>query len=184
MEILSSLNPQQRKAVEQTEGALLVLAGAGSGKTRVITLRIAYLIAEKGVAPYNILAVTFTNKAAGEMRERVNAFLHGQQLQSAPLISTFHSLCVRILRQDIEALQEGYTKSFTIYDTSDSQKVIKACVKDIGMDEKQLSARTVQSAISSSKNRGEDFEMYASKVEYTDERRAAIARVFKMYEER
>jgi DNA helicase-2/ATP-dependent DNA helicase PcrA len=184
MEILSSLNPQQRKAVEQTEGALLVLAGAGSGKTRVITLRIAYLIAEKGVPPYNILAVTFTNKAAGEMRERVNTFLQGQKLQSAPLISTFHSLCVRILRQDIEHLGEGYTKSFTIYDTNDSQKVIKACVKDIGMDEKQLSARFVQSAISSSKNRGEDFEMYASKIEYTDERRAAVARVFKMYEER
>jgi DNA helicase-2/ATP-dependent DNA helicase PcrA len=184
MEILSSLNPQQRLAVEQTEGALLVLAGAGSGKTRVITLRIAYLIAEKGVPPYNILAVTFTNKAAGEMRERVNTFLQGQKLQSAPLISTFHSLCVRILRVDIEHLGEGYTKSFTIYDTSDSQKVIKACVKDIGMDEKQLSARLVQSAISSSKNRGEDFEMYASKIEYTDERRAAIARVFKMYEER
>ena len=184
MEILSSLNPPQRAAVEQTEGALLVLAGAGSGKTRVITLRIVYLIAEKGVPPYNILAVTFTNKAAGEMRERVKTFLQGQQLQSAPLISTFHSLCVRILRQDIEHLQEGYTKSFTIYDTSDSQKVIKACVKDIGFDEKQLSARTVQSAISSSKNRGEDFEMYASSVEYTDERKAAIARVFKMYEER
>lgn len=184
MEILDSLNPPQRAAVEQTEGALLVLAGAGSGKTRVITLRIAYLIAEKGVAPYNILAVTFTNKAAGEMRERVKGFLEGQSLQSAPLIATFHSLCVRILRQDIEHLQEGYKKSFTIYDTSDSQKVIKACVKDIGMDEKQLSARVVQSAISASKNRGEDFEMYASSVEYTDERKAAIARVFKMYEER
>ncbi len=184
MEILSSLNPQQKKAVEQTEGALLVLAGAGSGKTRVITLRIAYLIAEKNVPPYNILAVTFTNKAAGEMRERVNVLLQNQKLQSAPLISTFHSLCVRILRQDIENLGEGYTKSFTIYDTNDSQKVIKACVKDIGMDEKQLSARLVQSAISSSKNRGEDVEMYASSVEYTDEKRAAIARVFKMYEER
>ena len=184
MEILASLNPQQRAAVEQTEGALLVLAGAGSGKTRVITLRIAYLIAEKGVPPYNILAVTFTNKAAGEMRERVRTFLQGQELQSAPLISTFHSLCVRILRQDIEHLSEGYTKSFTIYDTSDSQKVIKACVKDIGMDEKQLSARSVQSAISAAKNRGEDFELYASNVEYTDERKAAIARVFKMYEER
>ena len=184
MEILASLNPPQRAAVEQTEGALLILAGAGSGKTRVITLRIAYLISEKNVPPYNILAVTFTNKAAGEMRERVNGFLAGRQLQSAPLISTFHSLCVRILRQDIEHLQEGYNKSFTIYDTSDSQKVIKACVKDIGMDEKQLSARTVQSAISASKNRGEDFEMYASSVEYTDERKAAIARVFKMYEER
>ncbi len=184
MEILSSLNPQQRIAVETTEGAVLVLAGAGSGKTRVITLRIAYLIAEKGVAPFNILAVTFTNKAAGEMRERVEMSLKGRGLQSAPLISTFHSLCVRILRQDIEHLGEGFNKSFTIYDTDDSIKVIKACVKDIGLDEKQLAARQVLSAISSAKNRGEDFEMFASSIEYTDEKRNAIARVFKLYEER
>lgn len=184
MDILSSLNAQQREAVTTTEGALLILAGAGSGKTRVITVRIAHLISEKNVPPYNILAVTFTNKAAGEMRERVEALLKGERLNSAPLISTFHSLCVRILRQDIEHLQEGYTKSFTIYDTSDSQKVIKACIKDLGLDEKQLSPKATQSAISASKNRGEDFEMFASRVEYTDERRAAIARVFKMYEER
>jgi DNA helicase-2/ATP-dependent DNA helicase PcrA len=184
MDILSSLNPHQREAVTTTEGALLILAGAGSGKTRVITVRIAYLISEKNVPPYNILAVTFTNKAAGEMRERIETLLKDQKLQSAPLISTFHSLCVRILRQDIEHLQEGYTKSFTIYDTNDSQKVIKACIKDLGLDEKQLSPRAVQSAISASKNRGEDVEMYASRVEYTDEKRAAIARVFKMYEER
>lgn len=184
MDILSSLNPRQREAVETTEGALLILAGAGSGKTRVITTRIAYLISEKQVPPYNILAVTFTNKAAGEMRERIESMLKGQGLSSAPLIATFHSLCVRILRQDIEHLGEGYSKSFTIYDTDDSIKVIKACVKDIGLDEKQLPARQVQSAISASKNRGEDFEDYASKVEYTDERRSAISRVFKMYEER
>ncbi|MET0753500.1 MAG: 3'-5' exonuclease [Pyrinomonadaceae bacterium] len=184
MDILSSLNPHQREAVTTTEGALLILAGAGSGKTRVITVRIAYLISEKNVPPYNILAVTFTNKAAGEMRERIGTLLKDEKLQSAPLISTFHSLCVRILRQDIEHLQEGYTKSFTIYDTNDSQKVIKACIKDLGLDEKQLAPRAVQSAISASKNRGEDVEMYASRVEYTDEKRAAIARVFKMYEER
>ncbi|MGI8495657.1 MAG: ATP-dependent helicase, partial [Pyrinomonadaceae bacterium] len=184
MDLLSSLNSRQREAVEKTEGPLLILAGAGSGKTRVITTRIAYLISEKKVAPYNILAVTFTNKAAGEMRERVESLFKGQGLQSAPLLSTFHSLCVRILRQDIEHLGEGYSKSFTIYDTDDSIKVIKMCVKDIGLDEKQLPARQVQNAISSSKNRGEDFEDFASKVEYTDERRAAISRVFKLYEER
>lgn len=184
MDILTGLNPQQKLAVETTEGAVLVLAGAGSGKTRVITLRIAYLIAEKRVAPHNILAVTFTNKAAGEMRERVNQLLRGQGLQSSPLIATFHSLCVRILRAEIEHLGEGFKKSFTIYDTDDSIKVIKACVKDIGLDEKQLAARQVLSAISTAKNRGEDFESYASSIEYTDEKKNAIARVYKLYEER
>lgn len=184
MDILDTLNPQQREAVQTTDGALLILAGAGSGKTRVITYRIAYLISAKNIPPHNILAVTFTNKAAGEMRERINALLQNQKLNSAPLVTTFHSLCVRILRQDIEHLQEGYSKSFTIYDTDDSIKVIKACIKDIGFDEKQLAPRQVLNAISGSKNRGEDFELYASKVEYTDERRAAIARVFRLYEER
>ena len=184
MEILSSLNPQQVEAVKTTEGPLLILAGAGSGKTRVITVRIAYLIAEKNVTPHNILAVTFTNKAAGEMRHRVEELLKGQTLGSFPLIATFHSLCVRILRQDIDKLGEGYTKSFTIYDTDDSQKVIKACIKDLGMDDKQIVTRVVRAAISSAKNKGEDYELFASKVENTDEKRAAAARVFKLYEER
>src|SRR6266403_5711529 len=111
-DFLSSLNPEQQIAVQHTEGPLLILAGAGSGKTRVIAHRIAYLIAEKGVAPWNILAVTFTNKAAEEMRLRVQRLLREQELSSAPLVSTFHSLCVRILRQDIERLNEGYSRSF------------------------------------------------------------------------
>lgn len=184
MDLLSSLNPQQAEAVKATEGPLLILAGAGSGKTRVITVRIAYLIAEKDVAPHNILAVTFTNKAAGEMRARVTELLKGERFQSAPLISTFHSLCVRILRQDIEKLDEGYKKSFTIYDTDDSNKVVKTCIKELGFDDKQLAARYVRNAISSAKNRGEDAEMFASKVEYGDEKRAAVAKVFRMYDER
>lgn len=184
MEILETLNPKQLEAVEKTEGPLLVLAGAGSGKTRVITIRIAYLISKKGIAPHNILAVTFTNKAAGEMRERVNELLRGQNLPSSPLLSTFHSLCVRILRQDIEALQEGYNRSFTIYDTDDSTKVVRACIKDLGLDPKTLAPRQVLFAISNSKNKGEDYEMFASRVEYADERRASMARIFKMYEER
>src|SRR5687768_8943487 len=128
IDILAGLNPQQKIAVETTEGPVLVLAGAGSGKTRAITVRIAYLIAAKEVPPHNILAVTFTNKAAAEMRERINNLLQGRGLQSAPLISTFHSLCVRILRTEIEHLGEGYNKSFTIYDADDSLKVIKTCV--------------------------------------------------------
>lgn len=182
--MLESLNGQQVEAVKATEGPLLVLAGAGSGKTRVITVRIAYLIAEKHVPPHNILAVTFTNKAAGEMRARVEDLLKGERLNSLPLISTFHSLCVRILRQDIDKLGEGYKKSFTIYDTDDSTKVIKACIKDLGFDEKQVVPRVVRSAISAAKNRGEDVELFTSKIEHTDEKRAAAARVFRMYEER
>jgi DNA helicase II / ATP-dependent DNA helicase PcrA len=184
MEILSSLNPQQVEAVQTTEGPLLVLAGAGSGKTRVITVRIAYLIAEKNVEPRNILAVTFTNKAAGEMRARIEELLKGQTLRSFPLIATFHSLCVRILRQDIEKLEEGYKKNFTIYDTDDTQKVVKACIKDLGLDEKQIVPRVVRNAISSAKNRGEDVDLFTSRVESTDEKRAATARVFRMYEDR
>ena len=184
MDILSSLNPQQVEAVKTTEGPLLILAGAGSGKTRVITVRIAYLIAEKQVEPRNILAVTFTNKAAGEMRARVEELLKGQTLRSFPLISTFHSLCVRILRQDIEKLEEGYKKTFTIYDTDDSTKVIKGCIKDLGLDDKQVVPRVVRNAISAAKNRGEDVDLFTSRVEQTDEKRAATAKVFRMYEER
>jgi DNA helicase II / ATP-dependent DNA helicase PcrA len=185
MDFLSSLNQQQREAVTETEGPLLILAGAGSGKTRVIAHRIAYLIAERGVAPYNILAVTFTNKAAEEMRERVKRLLAGTQMTSAPLISTFHSLCVRILRQHIEALGAGYTRAFTIYDQDDSVRLVKQCIRDLGYDDKQLGARATQGAISGAKNRhGDDAESYSARVEYSDEKRAAIARVFKLYEER
>jgi DNA helicase-2/ATP-dependent DNA helicase PcrA len=184
MELLSTLNERQREAVEASEGPLLILAGAGSGKTRVITVRIAYLISEKHVPPHNILAVTFTNKAAQEMRERVKRLLEGQRLESAPLVSTFHSLCVRLLRRDIEKLEEGYTRSFTIYDQDDSQRVVKACIKDLGYDDQRLAPRQTQSAISHAKNQGLDAEAYAARAEYTDEKRAAIARVFKLYEER
>jgi DNA helicase-2/ATP-dependent DNA helicase PcrA len=183
-DFLSSLNPEQQVAVQHTEGPLLILAGAGSGKTRVIAHRIAYLIAEKGVAPWNILAVTFTNKAAEEMRLRVQRLLLDQQLSSAPLVSTFHSLCVRILRQDIEKLNDKYTRTFTIYDQDDSQRLIKNCIKDLGYDEKHLGVRATQSAISSAKNRGEEVDAFAARADYVDERRAAMARVYNLYEER
>lgn len=183
-ELLSTLNERQREAVTATEGPLLILAGAGSGKTRVITVRIAYLIEERGVAPHNILAVTFTNKAAQEMRERVERLLAGTRRESAPLVSTFHSLCVRLLRRDVEKLEEGYTRSFTIYDQDDSLRVVKSCIKDLGFDDQRLSARQTQSAISHAKNSGLDAESYSARVESHDERRAAIARVFRLYEER
>src|ERR671916_3020521 len=184
MDFLSSLNAPQREAVTTTEGPLLILAGAGSGKTRVITVRIAYLIAERGVAPYHILAVTFTNKAAQEMRSRVQKLLEGRRLESAPLVSTFHSLCVRMLRRDVEKLSEGYTRAFTIYDQDDSVRVIKGCIKDLGYDDQRLAPRQTQGAISHAKNSGLDAESYAARAEYTDEKRSAIARVFKLYEER
>ncbi|MCA1620836.1 MAG: UvrD-helicase domain-containing protein [Acidobacteria bacterium] len=184
MDLLSTLNERQREAVEATDGPLLILAGAGSGKTRVITVRIAHLISEKNVPPHNILAVTFTNKAAQEMRDRVTRLLEGRRLESAPLVSTFHSLCVRMLRRDIEKLEEGYTRAFTIYDQDDSQRVVKACIKDLGYDDQRLAPRQTQSAISHAKNSGLDADMYAARAESHDEKRAAIARVFKLYEER
>src|SRR5919205_236580 len=184
MDLLSTLNERQREAVVTTEGPLLILAGAGSGKTRVIRVRIAYLSSEKHVPPYNILAVTFTNKAAQEMRDRVTRLLEGRRLESAPLVSTFHSLCVRLLRRDIEKLEEGYTRSFTIYDQDDSLRVVKACIKDLGYDDQRLAPRQTQSAISHAKNQGLDAEAYAARAEYADEKRAAVARVFRLYEER
>jgi len=183
-DFLSSLNEQQREAVTNTEGPALILAGAGSGKTRVIAHRIAYLIAEKGVAPWNILAVTFTNKASQEMKLRVQRLLKDEGLSSWPTVSTFHSLCVRILRQDIEKLNDKYTRTFTIYDQDDSLKLIKNSIKDLGLDEKYLGLRATQSAISAAKNRGEDVDAFAARAEYVDEKRAGQARVYATYEER
>jgi DNA helicase-2/ATP-dependent DNA helicase PcrA len=181
-DFLSQLNERQREAVTSTDGPLLILAGAGSGKTRVIAYRIAYLVVERGIWPRNILAVTFTNKASEEMRNRVNRLLEGMEIGSVPWISTFHSLCVRILRRDIEALQAGYTRSFTIYDQDDTVRLTRNTIRDLGFDDKQLTPRSVQAAISAAKNRGEDAESFAAKAQYVDERRASIAKVFALYE--
>src|SRR5215470_17655314 len=183
-DFLSQLNEQQREAVLATEGPLLILAGAGSGKTRVIAHRIAYLIAEKKVPSWNILAVTFTNKAADEMRQRVQRLLRTQNANDLPLVSTFHSLCVRILRQDVEKLNDRYTRRFTIYDQDDSLRLIKQAIRDLGYDEKYVAPRATQSAISSAKNRGEDPTAFAARAEYQDERRATMARIYEMYEGR
>src|SRR5262244_4596435 len=166
MDLFSSLNQQQPEGVTSGDGPLLILAGAGSGKTRVIAHRIAYLIVERGVWPRNILAVTFTNKAAEEMRNRVNKLLEGLEIGSTPLISTFHSLCVRILRRDIEALNAGYTRSFTIYDQDDTVRLTRNTMRDLGLDDKQLAPRAVQAAISAAKNRGEDAEAFSAKAHY------------------
>jgi DNA helicase-2/ATP-dependent DNA helicase PcrA len=180
--LLANLNPEQRAAVEATEGPLLILAGAGSGKTRVITSRIAWLIREKGVAPDSILAVTFTNKAASEMGERVNRLL-GHTSIAKPLISTFHSLCVRILRRDIEALKVGgvgLTRSFAIYDESDQQGIVKQVMRRMGLDTKQLTPRTVLGRISWAKNHMVDpQEYYLGSKDPNSER---IAHIYKSYQ--
>lgn len=146
------MNERQAEAVRQTEGPLLVLAGAGSGKTRVLTHRVAYLIENRGVAPWHILAITFTNKAAQEMRERVNRLIGARA--SEIWVSTFHSMCVRILRRNIEAL--GYTRDFSIYDTEDQKTVMKQIFKDLNIDSKLLRERAVLSVISTAKNSGTD----------------------------
>ena len=162
MSLVDKLNPEQRAAVEAPEGPLLILAGAGSGKTRVITSRIAWLIREKGIAPDSILAVTFTNKAAKEMGERVNRLLDHSTM-AKPLLCTFHSLCVRMLRRDIEALKvggEGLTRSFAIFDENDQQAIVKQIMKRMGLDTKQLTPRTVLGKISWAKNHMVDPQDY------------------------
>ena len=151
MDLLSSLNPAQREAVTHTEGALLILAGAGSGKTRVITVRIAHLLAERLAAPQEILAVTFTNKAAGEMRNRVEELVGGDCRQI--WLSTFHALCARILRREAPAI--GLSRDFVIYDSSDQLSVVKQAMRALDIDDKQLQPRAVLSRISQAKNRME-----------------------------
>ena len=188
MSFLDQLNPQQREAVETTAGPVLILAGAGSGKTRVITYRIAYLIEHKGVMPESILAMTFTNKAAAEMGERVEKLVGGLSI-AKPVISTFHSFCVRMLRRDIEAMRipsatpgqspTGHTKNFVIYDESDQQAVVKGVMKRLGLDDKQLTPRTVLGRISWAKNHMLDpQELYLQSADPKTER---IAHLYEEY---
>jgi DNA helicase II / ATP-dependent DNA helicase PcrA len=179
--LFSQLNPRQREAVEAVEGPVLILAGAGSGKTRVITHRIVHLIEDLGVAPDSILAVTFTNKAAAEMAERVDRLLGGRWLRK-PLISTFHSFCVRVLRRDIEALRignTGYKKDFAIYDEADQQSVVKGVMRRLGIDDKQLKPSAVLGRISWAKNHMLDpQELYLHSGDPTTER---VAHIFEAY---
>jgi len=180
--LTDNLNSEQRAAVETTDGPVLILAGAGSGKTRVITSRIAWLIDHHGVAPDSILAVTFTNKAASEMVERVNRLL-GHSSVARPLIATFHSLCVRMLRRDIDALKvngQGLTRDFAIYDENDQQGLVKPIMKRMGLDTKQLTPRTVLGRISWAKSHMIDpQEYYLNSADPNSER---IAHIFKAYE--
>ena len=188
MSFLSQLNPQQREAVETTAGPVLILAGAGSGKTRAITYRIAYLIEHRGVMPESILAMTFTNKAASEMVERVDKLVGGLSI-AKPVISTFHSFCVRALRRDIEALRIrssvpgqppiGLTKSFVIYDEADQQQLVKGVMRRLGIDDKQTTPRSVLSHISWAKNHMLDpQEVYLKSADPKTER---VAHIYEEY---
>ena len=177
--LLNQLNPAQREAAETVHGPVLVLAGAGSGKTRAITYRIAHLIENVGVAPDSILAVTFTNKAAGEMASRVEQLVGGSLLRR-PLISTFHSFCVRLLRRDIESLgQAAVKKDFAIYDEADQQSLVKSAMKRLGVDDKQLTSRIVLGRISWAKNHMLDpQEVYLQSGDPMTER---IAHIYEIY---
>ncbi len=176
--LLAGLNPPQREAVEHTEGALLVLAGAGSGKTRVLTHRIAYLLATGAARPGEILAITFTNKAAAEMRERVGELV-GRSVR-AMWVTTFHSSCARMLRADAEKL--GYSRSFTIYDQSDSLRMLKRCLRELGVDPKRYPARAIHSKISGAKNQLIDADAFAEMQGSVFEE--VVAEAFPLYEKR
>ncbi|KIL47013.1 DNA helicase PcrA [Jeotgalibacillus campisalis] len=176
--LLKGMNPEQARAIKATEGPLLIMAGAGSGKTRVLTHRIAYLMIEKGVAPYNILAITFTNKAAREMKNRVGEILGGAS--ENVWISTFHSMCVRILRRDIDRI--GFNRNFTILDSTDQQSVIKRILKDKNLDPKQFDPRGILSVISSAKNELTTPEQFAKEAgSYFDQK---ISEIFTEYQSR
>ena len=176
--LLADLNPAQRAAVTQGEGALLVIAGAGSGKTRVLTHRIAWLLATGRAQPSEILAITFTNKAANEMRERVASLVGG--VSRAMWVMTFHSACARILRADATRL--GYKRAFTIYDEADSLRMVKRCMGELDLDPKRYAPRAMKSAISSAKNELVDATDYGDAAGSSFEE--AVADVYRLYERR
>lgn len=179
--LFDDLNPVQREAVAAVEGPLLVVAGAGSGKTRVLTYRVAHLLRDLGAEPWEILAITFTNKAAGEMAERAARLVGGAARDM--WVSTFHSACVRILRR--EAGHLGYNSSFTIYDELDSRRAIQRAVRELDMDEKRYPPRRIRAVISNAKNEMVDFESFAAQAEDAgDMYRKAIAEIYRLYQQR
>src|SRR5215471_1005334 len=181
---MKDLNPRQKEAVETVEGPILVVAGAGSGKTRVITSRIAYLIDHSKVPPWQILAVTFTNKAAGEMKSRLEGELTPGTRTSRTFISTFHSLCVRILRRNIESLNAGYSRNFTIYDQDDQIRLVRQIMKELNIDDRALTARQALGAISGAKNRGMSPVALANQGDHQSDRSEKVAKIYKLYQER
>ena len=178
-EILKGLNDKQYEAVVNTEGPCLIIAGAGSGKTKVLTHKIAYLIGEKQVKPWNILAITFTNKAANEMKERIGNLVG--DVAADIWMGTFHSICVRILRRFIDRI--GFDSSFIIFDTSDQRTLVKACIKSIGLDDKMFTDRSVLSEISNAKNEMLEPDQYTVRAN-GDFRKEKIALVYEMYQKR
>ena len=178
-ELLEGLNNKQLEAVTATEGPCLVIAGAGSGKTKVLTHKIAYLIQEKNVKPWSILAITFTNKAAREMKERIEKLV-GDAINDM-WVGTFHSICVRILRRCIDKI--GYDSSFVIFDTSDQKTLIKQCIKEINLDDKMFTDKSVLSEISNAKNEMLEPDTYAIRAN-GDFRKERIAEVYKLYQAR
>ena len=178
-DILKGLNDKQYEAVVNTEGPCLVIAGAGSGKTKVLTHKIAYLIGEKGAKPWDILAITFTNKAANEMKERI-ANLVGDDAKDI-WMGTFHSICVRILRRFIDRI--GFDSSFIIFDTSDQRTLVKNCMKDLAIDDKLFNDRSVLSEISNAKNEMLEPEQYTARAN-SDFRKEKIATVYELYQKR
>ncbi|MCX7714463.1 MAG: DNA helicase PcrA [Clostridia bacterium] len=178
-ELLNKLNDKQRKAVLETEGPVLILAGAGSGKTTVLVNRIAYIISEKNVKPYNILSITFTNKAAREMKERISQMIG--EMSNDMWIGTFHSVCVKILRRTIDRL--GYDNSFVIYDTADSLTVIKDCLKELDINDKNFSPRSVLSAIGRAKDEMIDPERFEN-IYVNDFRMSVISKVYALYQKK
>ncbi|WP_334144789.1 ATP-dependent helicase, partial [Rhabdothermincola sp.] len=177
-DLLEGLNPVQREAVTHGDGPLLVIAGAGSGKTRVLTHRIAHLIRDRGVSPFEILAITFTNKAADEMRQRVGSLVG--PVAEKMWVSTFHSACVRILRRDAGLI--GFPSSFTIYDQADSVRLVGYVIRDLGLDAKRFPPRSVQATISAAKNDGIDVDEYAEQARVIFERK--IADIYREYQSR